>query len=168
MVQDIMELCNSGSQVLHHHFDFGRFKTERMDVTLPVQVLSFGEPAFTKKEVSRFWSGGKFTQHWQRVRHGKTAGWNMSEALTSVPHLNTEEESRPEPVSNVTRETFECIGCLCTCHPQLVSHVWMKPTFFVFFLSFFFTDALAEKQGGTPAAPNYSSTASCRAVFWFM
>lgn len=61
----------------------------------------------------------------------------MSEAL-SVPHLNTEEESRPEPVSNVTRETFECIGCLCTCHPQLVSHVWMKPTFLVFFFYLFF------------------------------
>lgn len=54
MVQDNMELCNSGSQVLHHQFDFGRFKTERMDVTLPVQVLSFGEPAYTKKEVSPF------------------------------------------------------------------------------------------------------------------
>lgn len=37
-----------------HRFDFGRFKTERMDVTLPVQVLCFGGPAYTKEEVSRF------------------------------------------------------------------------------------------------------------------
>lgn len=43
MAQDITELCNSGSQVLHHQFDFGKFKTERMDITLPVQVLSLGE-----------------------------------------------------------------------------------------------------------------------------
>lgn len=111
------------------------------------------------------WRGEKFTQHWQHVRHRKTAGWNLSETLTSVPHLNTEEDSRPKPVSNVMRETFECIGCSCTCHPQLLSHVWMKPTFLFYF---FCTDALAEKQGGIPAAPNYSSTGSCRAVFWFM
>lgn len=54
MVQDTVELCNCASQVLHHHCDLVRIRTDVMDVLSRLQVLSCLGELLTQSDVSSF------------------------------------------------------------------------------------------------------------------
>lgn len=91
---------------------------------------------------------GALVSCWHNETRARTIRRTFSRCVDNMENCRLESEcsaaccvwiqrrsvTRPKPVSNVTRETFECIGCSCTCPPQLLSQP--SNPFFIFLLLF--------------------------------